>query len=306
MLWPGNKAFAFTIFYDPDSQTLEAGREVYALLHDLGFRTTKGVWPIRGNGVPSDHGGTCAEPEYRAWVQTLQVQGFEIGYHNATSHTSLRDETSKSLDVFEKYFGGPPVVMANHYFCDEAIYWNENRLSGSRRRLYNLLTLGKNRNKSYGHVPGHPYFWGDLCRERIRYVRNFAFGEINTLKACPWMPYHDPNLPYVNFWYASSEGAQADTFNRMLRESNQDRLAEEGGACIMYTHFGLGFVRDGELDRRFRDLMARVSKANGWFVPVSTLLDYLLARRGENTIIDAQRTELEWRWLWHKIRFGSA
>ena len=51
MIWPGGKSFAFTIFDDPDSQTLEAGREVYALLADLGFRTTKGVWPIRGSGT---------------------------------------------------------------------------------------------------------------------------------------------------------------------------------------------------------------------------------------------------------------
>src|ERR1039458_6768880 len=89
-LWPDGKSFAFTVFDDPDSQTLEAGREVYAFLASLGFRTTKGVWPIRGSGTPSDHGGTCAEPAYRAWVQDLQRKGFEIGLHNATLHTSDR------------------------------------------------------------------------------------------------------------------------------------------------------------------------------------------------------------------------
>src|ERR1017187_4114815 len=65
-LWPDGKSFAFTVFDDPDSQTLEAGREVYAFLASLGFRTTKGVWPIRGSGTPSDHGGTCAEPAFTA------------------------------------------------------------------------------------------------------------------------------------------------------------------------------------------------------------------------------------------------
>ena len=28
----------------------------------------------------------------------------------------------------------------------------------------------------------------------------------------------------------------------MLTEAAQDRLEAEGGACIMYTHFGHGFV----------------------------------------------------------------
>ena len=34
--WPEGRSFAFTVFDDPDGQTLEAGREVYALFADLG------------------------------------------------------------------------------------------------------------------------------------------------------------------------------------------------------------------------------------------------------------------------------
>ena len=44
--WPDNKRFAFTVFDDPDSQTLEASQAVYGFLRDRGFRTTKGVWPL--------------------------------------------------------------------------------------------------------------------------------------------------------------------------------------------------------------------------------------------------------------------
>jgi hypothetical protein len=36
--WPGGKDFAFTIFDDADSQTLENGRPTYGLLAELGFR----------------------------------------------------------------------------------------------------------------------------------------------------------------------------------------------------------------------------------------------------------------------------
>ena len=87
--WPQGKRFAFPVFDDPDSQTLEAGRAGYSFLADQGFLTTKGVWPVRGPRTPSGHGGTCAEPDYLAWCVDLQRQGFEIGLHNATLHTSL-------------------------------------------------------------------------------------------------------------------------------------------------------------------------------------------------------------------------
>src|SRR5262249_46655683 len=133
--WPGGRRFAFTVFDDPDAQTLESGRPVYELLTDLGVRTTKGVWPIRGIGRPSDCGQTCAEPEYRTWVEGLQRLGFEIGYHNATSHTSPREETERGLATFKQYFGAYPGAMANHYACAEAIYWGEHRLSGAARGL---------------------------------------------------------------------------------------------------------------------------------------------------------------------------
>jgi hypothetical protein len=305
-VWPGGKSFAFTIFDDPDSQTVDEGRQIYSFLGDLGFRTTKGVWPVRGPREPSDHGGTCAEPDYRDWAQSLQAQGFEIGFHNATSHTSTRDETIAGLDAFVQHFGGNPRSMANHYFCEEDIYWGDQRVTGIHRLAYNLLTRFQNHGKFHGHEPGHPNFWGDVCKQRIQYVRNFVYADVNTLRACPYMPYHDPLRPLVNHWYASSEGANCHSFVRTLTEGAQDRLEEEGGACIMYTHFGHHYFDKGKMNSRFRELMTRLSKRNGWFVPVSDLLDHLRAARGETVITNAQRNELERRWLFHKIRFGTA
>ena len=304
--WPEGKKFVFTVFDDPDSQTLEGGREVYSFLADCGFRTTKGVWPMRGPREPSDHGGTCDEPEYRAWTQDLQGRGFEIGFHNATLHTSTREETITGLDRFREYFGSFPSAMANHYFCDENIYWGDARLSGLNRLAYNLLTRWNNHNRFYGHVPGHPYFWGDICKQRIKYVRNFAFADINTLTMCPNMPYHDPDRPYVNYWYAGSEGSHCGTFVDRIAEAEQERLEEEGGACIMYTHFGHGYWDGKTLNTRFRELMTRLSRRDGWFVPVTTLLDYLLERKQDATITAAERGQLERRWLTHKTRFGTA
>jgi len=306
LTWPNNKGFAFTVFDDTDSQTRANGEPVYRLLEDLGFRTTKSVWTLAPTATPSDPGSTCADPDYRAWVQRLAGRGFEIGYHNATAHTSPRKVTLAALEQFASYFGHYPRTMANHYFSKEDIYFGDARVTGLNRTLYNLLTGFRNSGRFRGHVEGDPLFWGDACRDKIRYVRNFAFAGINTLDACPWMPYHDPERPYVNRWFASTDGANANSFVERLTEANQDRLEASGGCCIMYTHFGLGFFEHGALHPRFVELMKRLSRRNGWFVPVATLLDHIEATRGPVVLSAADRGRLERRWLWHKMRYGTA
>jgi hypothetical protein len=119
------------------------------------------------------------------------------------------------------------------------------------------------------------------------------------------MPYHDPQRPYVNYWFASSEGANVESFNRCLSEKNQDQLESEGGACIMYTHFGAGFNQNGSLNKRFSELMKRLSKKNGWFVPVTQLLDFLREKNKDHIITNRQRNRLERAWLMDKLRLGA-
>ncbi|MCE5303102.1 MAG: hypothetical protein LLF97_08345 [Planctomycetaceae bacterium] len=305
-LWPDAKKFAFTIFDDTDNATVANVGPVYSFLADCGFRTTKSVWvvdgnPHRGNCV----GDSCAKPDYLRWVKNLQSRGFEIGFHNCSWHGLPRDEIRAALDRFVDLFGNNPQSAANHTGVEESIYWADARLSGWRRWVYNLLTRFHNYKRFTGHVEGNEYFWGDFCKERIKYLRNFTYHEINTLKACPFMPYHDPQRPFVNYWFASSDGHDLPTFNECLSEENQDRLEEEGGACIMYTHFAKKFCEDGKLNPRFRELMLRLSKKNGWFVPTATLLDYLLKVNGHHAISNAERRGLEMKWLGEKIFTGT-
>jgi hypothetical protein len=304
-LWPDGKRFAFSIFDDPDAQTLADGRAVYSFLAGLGFRTTRGVWPLGATREVNSPGETCANADYLAHNLELQELGFEIGYHNATPHSCVREETKQALDLFKTYFGHDPRAMANHY-NREAIYWGPARLTGVARNLYNASTLSKNNGRFRGEVPGVPEFWGDLCQTRIEYCRNFVFADINTLGVCPRMPYHDPLRPFVRNWYSASEGSNRKKFVDMLSPANQDRLEEEGGACIMYTHFGHGFIEGQKLDSRFSELMTRLSGKNGWFVPVSTLLDHLarLSRRVE--IGASERNRLQNRWLWQKVFRGTS
>jgi hypothetical protein len=304
--WPAGKSFAFTILDDTDSATLDNVAGVYSLLTDFGFRTTKSVWPLEGRIEELWNGSTCEDPEYLRWIYTLKNKGFEIGYHNATVHSSMRDETIAGIEKFRELFGAYPKTMANHSGCDEALYWGNARVSGFNRIIYDLYTRRRNRNRYRGHVEGDKYYWGDICRDKIKYVRNFVFGDINTLKACPFMPYHDPDRPLVNYWFASSEGPLVESFNQCISESRQDRLEEEGGACIMYTHLSSGFLREGRIDSRFQFLMERLSKKNGWFVPVSELLDFLLEVNGRHIITGSERWHLENRWLLHKMRVGMS
>ncbi|MBN2579218.1 MAG: hypothetical protein JXB10_09525 [Pirellulales bacterium] len=303
--WPENKQFAFTVFDDTDAATLENVGPVYAFLRDCGFRTTKSCWPVAGDPRQGTYQGqTCEDADYLHWAQELQAQGFEIGWHNATWHGLPREGVLDALDAFHRYFGQYPVTATNHNY-DEGIYWGDNRLNHFYRLIYQVVTRRHNAGRYRGHIEGDKYFWGDLCKERIKYYRNFVFQDINTLKACPVMPYHDPQRPYVNYWFASANGKNVREFNRCLREKDQDRLEEEGGACIMYTHFASGFSENGKLEPRFRTLMERLSKKNGWFVPVATLLDHLLAAGGPHVITDAQRHRLERKWLLEKIFIGT-
>jgi len=304
--WPDNKQFAFSIFDDTDYASVENVGPVYSFLDDLGITTTKSVWPIKGMDQPRCGGATCEDSAYLEWLQSLQKRGFEIAYHGATFHTSARADIDRALERFRELFGQNPRSMANHSENRENIYWGSRRLTGANRLAYNLLTGFRYSRKYLGHVENSPHFWGDLCRERVKYVRNFIYPETNTLKACPSMPYHDPSRPYVNYWFAASEGPEIESFNRTLSEQAQDELEIEGGACLMYTHLACGFCDNEVLNRRFTELMTRLSKKNGWFAPVGTLLDYLLEKRGRRIITPAERRRLERKWLAHKIRVGRS
>jgi len=303
--WPDGKRFAFTVCDDADLGTVENVGPVYSFLEDCGFRTVRSCWALRGDPNRGKYPGqTLDDADYRDWLVGLQAKGFEIGWHGATWHGSRRDQVALALERFAEVFQHYPTVAANHTGVEEAMYWGRRRLTGWRGLLYNLLTCYRN-HKYVGDAEGNEHFWGDLCQQKIKYYRNFIFQDINTLKACPFMPYHDATKPYVNYWFASSNGHNAEAFNRCLSEANQDRLEAEGGACIMYTHFAIGFCEARGLNCRFEQLMKRLAGKNGWFVPAGTLLDHLLARNGPGEISDAQRRWLERKWFWEKLFVGT-
>jgi hypothetical protein len=305
--WPEGKSFAFTIVDDTDSATLPRVRPVYDFLRENGFLTTKTVWPLKPVGPPTLGGGTLQDPEYCQWILELQQAGFEIAFHGASAETSLRARTLEGLEYFRTVLGQYPRLHANHVGQREAIYWGEARLDGLAATVYRLAhrLRGKVR-RFYGHDETTDYFWGDFCRDRVTYVRNFTFHDINTTKQDGLMPYRDPRRPYVAYWFSSTFGPVGEEFCKTISEANQDRLVEEGGGCIMYAHLAYGFSDDGRVAPTFARLMKRLAGLKGWFVPASIMLDHLRRLPGWRREPDpGQLRRLQWRWLLSQMRHGT-
>ena len=301
--FPDNKRFAFSVFDDTDFCTLEKIEPVYRLFAELGIHTTKSVWSLPTVASAPIGGVSLQDKAYLNFVLWLQNEGFEIGLHNVQNDDATREVTQRGLEEFRKLIGQYPRTHCNHGNNRENMYWGAQRLNTWMLRLgYNLATRLARRNYFKGHLKDSPYFWGDICKERISYVRNFTFDEINLDRINPTMPYHDLRKPYVNLWFSSSEGRRVESFCKMLCEKNQDRLEAEGGVCIIYTHFASGFCKNGVLHPEFARLMRRLSKANGWFVPVATLLDHLQKSRDSSYISREELTNMERLWFWSQFR----
>ena len=298
--FPDHKRFAFTIFDDTDRSTVENVSPVYQLLSDLGMHTTKSVWPLASVREGWHGGSSLQDAYYLEFILELKSRGYEIGLHNVRNHHSTRQQIVSGLDTFRQLVGHYPRVHANHSRNRENIYWGESRFN-TLRSMYRAATALGRKRVFEGEDPDAEYFWGDLCRQRVDYVRNFVFRQINLDHINPTLPYHDPTRPYVKHWFSSCEGANVNSFCDMVSERNQERLEEEGGVCIMYTHFACGFVNGGAVGGRVRELLRALSKRNGWFVPVSQLLDHLRNERGDSPISAAEISCMERRWVLDKM-----
>jgi hypothetical protein len=303
--FPGNKQFAFTILDDTDLSTVENIQPIYSLLAELGMKTTKSVWPLASVDCGRLGGASLQEGKYRGYVLNLKEQGFEISLHNVRNHHSTREVVKEGLEEYRRVVGMYPRVHANHSTNRDNIYWGPARFT-RLRKLYDAGMVLHPKYAFEGHNPATPYFWGDLCRGTIEYVRNFVFREINLDRVNPTMPYHDSSRPYVNYWFSSCTGANATMFCETLSEENQDRLVEERGVCIMYAHLACGFAKDGRVHARTEELLRLLAGRNGWFVPVSTLLDFLKAERAATSISAGELTSMERRWAVDKAMLLAA
>ena len=272
--WPKGCEFAFTIVDDTDGATLQNIKPVYDYLYSKGILTTKTCWAY----PPKDtlYKGQCLQDrEYKEYLQELKEKGFEIGFHNACSGGCLREETIAAFEDFREAFGAYPILHINHGDNVDNIYWGAYRFSGLVRKVYQAF---RKNVQSYGHKEDNHYFWGDVCKERIRYIRNRTFNGINTMKEDGRMVYRETGKDaYSNYWFSSSDGMRLKPFLKILTKKNIDKLVRQKGCCILYTHFAYEFVDEqGNLDEGFKAAIDYLAEQKGWFVPASTLLDYIL------------------------------
>jgi len=283
MIFPENKQFAFTILDDTDDSTVENVKPVYDLLDSLGMKTTKTVWASDcPEGSPAfSSGQTLQDEAYLKFVHGLNDRGFELAWHGATMESSKRARTEKALEFFNREFGYYPVLHCNHANNRENIYWGDKRYSNLLLQQVTRF-IKRKKTRFCGEDENSPYFWGDLCKQHFRYVRNFTFPKLNILKIDSAMPCHVSKKPYVNYWFSTTDAPSVDQFSTCLTPNNIDRLVAEGGICIISTHLGKRFTANGNVDRRIVDSLEYLAKYNGWFVPVSDILDFMLAQHNNS------------------------
>jgi hypothetical protein len=304
--YPDGKSFGFTIIDDTDGSSLEMIRPIYDYLTEIGLRTTKTVWvtaPKTFTRCLWDESDTLEREEYIVYLKTLQEKGFEIALHNVSGESNVRKDIIDGLEKFRRILGNYPRINVHHEKNMENLYLEIVQSSGlipnSFRsplfvRMYALFkkvkkfighnsSLGERKVESQGAIEGSNYFWGDVCKEVIKYVRTSIFyRDLNTLRCNPGMPYSLMETPYVNYWFDSSNGQDVKTFNRILNSANIRRLKEERGCSILYTHFGKGFsvVKNGQkaLNEVTKERLSEIAGSpDGWYAPVTEILDRLLS-----------------------------
>lgn len=303
--YPGNKSFAFTILDDTDDATLENVKPIYDLLTELGMRTTKTVWPMSCSEGSSLFfaAETLQDADYLEFVKGLVSSGFELASHGATMESSLRSRTKEGLDFLEKEFECEVTMYCNHGFNLENIYWGLDRYQILPvRMITGILRRLSHRANYLGHVKGTPYFWGDLCHEKFKYIRNFTFDKLDISDVPPGYPYRLKSTPYVNYWFSTADAPNSNSFNKLVTEEAIDAMVRNQGYTIISTHLGKGFVKNGKVDGRVTEILTYISQQSGWFVPVSTLLDHLLQGQSKSYLSTVDQYSLELKHIGNKAK----
>lgn len=298
IVWPQNADFAFTIVDDTDGATVKNIKPVYDYLYSKGIITTKTCWAF----PPRDdvYTGECLEDQnYREFLKDLKSKGYELGFHNAGSGGFKREETLKALEIFKETFGEYPKMHINHSNNIENIYWGSKRFSPIISKIYSML---RKQIKSLGTEENSEYFWGDISKKHFKYIRNRTFNGINTLKADSRLVYRETNKEkYANYWFSSSDGMRLWSFLKLLKKENVDKLIAEKGCCIVYTHFAYDFVdENGNLNDYFKECIDYIASKNGWFVPASEILDYVLQNK-EYKPSKFYEMRKDFRWFFERI-----
>ncbi len=298
--WPDGKQFAFTVVDDTDFATVQNVKPIYDLLISLNIKTTKTVWVYPSRNKIS--GESLQDPHYTEFVLDLQRKGFEIAMHGVGSGRFNRQEIFQGYEVFNKLMGHYPQMHINHSGNTDNLYWGYHRFGSLLRSLFYRVSAQSRR--FHGEWEKSEFFWGDLARKHIRYIRDKVYLNTNTLKADPKMPYRRADRAQSNFWFSASDGHTAEEFNDLIEPARIDQLKKEGGLCIVFTHFACGFLTaNSQVDPQFKARMTYLAQQNGWFAPATTILDYIQAQRSEKAVEASPlyTNVLDFKWLIHRL-----
>lgn len=303
--WPKDRKFAFTIVDDTDKAMVQKIKPVYEYLYKSGLITTKTVWSLPSRDELG--GESLSDDCYKKFIKDIANKGFEIGFHGAGSGNYTRNEVLYALDLIKETVGYYPKVHINHAWNDDNLYWVSKRFAFPLNRIYMLIKkfVKEKYIVSLGDEKDSKSFWGDFAKQNIRYIRNRVFSGLNTLSYDKYMPYREKSKEkYSNYWFSSSDGCNCKTFVRLLSNKNIDKLEKENGCAIVYTHFAYGFVDEkGELDENFKRCIEYLASKDGWFVPLSEILDHINKNRKEDVYLNnIQSLWLDIKWFKERIK----
>jgi hypothetical protein len=211
--------------------------------------------------------------------------------------SSRRERTLRGLAFLAAEFASLVQLHANHGLNRENLYWGSKRFHVIPAARVEALLRRRSADYFCGECRESPYFWGDACRERFEYVRNFTFRVVDVLSVNPEMPYRVANTPYVRHWFSATDAPDGRAFKQIITCNGLKRLESAGGVCIVSTHLGKGFTRAGRLDPEIDETLAYLAGRPGWFAPVSEILDHLRASTGAPLLGRVSLLRLELRFL---------
>jgi hypothetical protein len=144
--------------------------------------------------------------------------------------------------------------------------------AGSSRPALLSLQRGRGRDGFEATCPESPFFRGDLCRVGSPTPAT-SLPRHKHAPGVPYVPYHDPVRPFVQRWFASAEGERARVVRRDHGRAQPEAPRGRGLSLHHVRAPRSGFLCSGRLDPGFESAMRGLAQRNGWFAPVSEMLD---------------------------------
>lgn len=175
--WPYPSRWAFGFTSDTDNTSLEATRFFYDYCLEKGMYPTKTVWthkPQRQSGVLDtlelDSSPTLEDIDYKEYSQSISQKGIEFCLHDVSAGNNLRDEIIRGFAEFREVFGYSPRLHICHGLNQDHPYWSLNHFKNPLLKFFGKFIYGR-RAQFSGEDPSSPYYWSDICRRTIKYLR---------------------------------------------------------------------------------------------------------------------------------------